>query len=275
MTAAADPTKVYRRAEFWEPETATLLEVVNVLGRWQTASEWAERTQFSVIESAREENMAQAGSVERHDYARRNGLVERLALEQNIASLPFTDERLAASMGKTVAEMDAMAVSKTAASIVFDAAAQSKSSMVPEKAIDSRRAGWMAADGSLDEGKFLVGMTQSRIAVTVGFFLLGKGQLYGYVLAGRIILDATGTFDKIKDVFGPFTEPIFWIATITAVFLAYRNSVEVTKRTANFETYSREDALEMEEGLDKSLTVFDKLAKARGVAPEAPPADPK
>ena len=34
--------------------------------------------------------------------------------------------------------------------------------------------------------------------VVIGFFLLGKGQLYGYIFAGRILLDVTGSFDLIK-----------------------------------------------------------------------------
>ena len=67
--------KVYRRAEFWEPESTTLLEIVNVLGRWQKADQWADRTEFAVVESARAENMRQGASVERFDYAKRNGYV--------------------------------------------------------------------------------------------------------------------------------------------------------------------------------------------------------
>ena len=41
MMSAVDVDKVYRRAEFWEDETATLLDIVNVLGRWEQANEWS------------------------------------------------------------------------------------------------------------------------------------------------------------------------------------------------------------------------------------------
>ena len=80
--AGVDLDKVYRRAEFWEKDSTTLLEIVNVLGRWQKAEQWCERTEFAVVESACRENMRQGASVERFDYAKRNGYVERVALVQ-------------------------------------------------------------------------------------------------------------------------------------------------------------------------------------------------
>ena len=262
IMSAVDVNKVYRRAEFWEEETCTLLDIVNVLGRWETASDWSDRTKFSVVDSARKENMAQGASVERFEYAKRNGYVERVALEQNVPELSFTNERLASWVGKTVDEMNALPVSKVATSVVYDALAQSKSSLLPEKAVNERRAKWMASDGGLDEGAFMSGMTKSRIAVCVGFFLLGKGQLYGYVLVGRVVLDAPGLFDKAREIAGPFTEPIFWVLTLGAVYLTYQQSAEIARSTANFETLSREEALEKEKTTDRSATVFEKLNKA-------------
>ena len=262
MMSAVDVDKVYRRAEFWEDETATLLDIVNVLGRWEQANEWSDRTKFAVVDSLRTENMAQGASVERFDYAKRNGYVERVALVQNAPELPFRDERLAAWVGKTVEEMNSLPVSKVATSIVYDALAQSKSSLLPEKAVNERRAKWIASDGGLDEGAFMSGMIKSRIAVCVGFFLLGKGQLYGYVLVGRVVLDTTGLFDKAREVFGPFTEPIFWVLTLGAIYITYQQSAEIARSTANFETLSRDEALEKEKTTDRSATVFEKLNKA-------------
>ena len=263
-----DVDKVFRRAEFWEEETATLLEVVNVLGRCDKCSEWLERTEFAVVEKAREESMRQGASVERYDYARRNGLVERVALSMNANKLPFKNEKLAASVGKTVEEMNEMPVSPVACEIVFDAIAQSKSSLIPEKAVDERLATFVTAEGAFDEGAFMGGMAKSRLAVIVGFFLLGKGQRYGYVVGGRVLLDYTGTYDKVKDIFGPYTEPIVWGATLAAVVYAYVQSMEVTKKTGVYETYSREEALALEKRMDTSTTVFDKWAG--GGAPPAP-----
>lgn len=37
---------VWRRADFWVNETATFLEIVNVLGRFDTCDQWAMRTKF-------------------------------------------------------------------------------------------------------------------------------------------------------------------------------------------------------------------------------------
>ena len=161
LTMEADATKIFRRAEFWEPETCTYLDMVNVLGRWEKAADWAERTEFSVVEKARVENMAQGASVERHEYARRNGYVERVALLQNAPKLPFTNEVLAKSVGKTVEEMNAIPVDKVATNIVYDALAQSKSSLLPEKTVDQRRDAWVGPDG-FNEGAFMSGMVKSR-----------------------------------------------------------------------------------------------------------------
>jgi len=258
----ADTSKVFRRAEFWEEGECTLLDIVNVLGRWESASDWANRTEFAVVESLRKENMAQGASVDRYEYARRNGYVERVALRQNAPKLAFTNAPLAAWAGKSVAEMDAMPVNAAAIDIVYDALAQSKSSLLPEKTVNSRRESWLidGGAGGINEGAFFSGLTKSRIAVVVGFFLLGKGQLYGYILAGKLLLDATGTFDLAREIFGPATEPIFWVLTLGAVVYTYQQSAEVQRQTANFETVSKEEALEKEKTLDRSTTVFEKMS---------------
>lgn len=268
LTMSADLDKVYRRAEFWEDGECTLLEMINVVGRFDSASEWATRTEFAVVDSLRMENLAQGASVERHEYARRNGYVERVALVQNAPKLPFKNAGLAAWAGKTVDEMNAMPVSKTATDIVYDALAQSKSSLLKEDAVDKRRASWLidGGTGGFDEGAFMSGMVKSRIAVVVGFFLLGKGQLYGYVLAGKLVLDYTGTFDLMKSTFGPFTEPIFWVLTLGAVYYTYQQSREVTRKTGDFATVSKEEATAMEEKITaeggRQATVFEKWNKA-------------
>ena len=81
---AIDVAKTYRPAQWWEDETATLLDIANVLGRWETAKQWSERTEFAVVEKVREEDMAQAATIARYDYARRQGQAERCALAQNV-----------------------------------------------------------------------------------------------------------------------------------------------------------------------------------------------
>ena len=122
-----------------------------------------------------------------------------------------------------------------------------------------RRANFINSEGGLDEGAFMAGMLKSRLAVVVGFFLLGKGQLYGYILAGKILFDSTGTTEKLKELFGPYTEPIIWTLTLGAVVYAYQQSVAVQKATGNFDTLSYEEAKEKKKGMDNAATVFDKI----------------
>lgn len=56
---------VWRRADFWVNETATFLEIVNVLGRFDTCSEWIKRTEFTVWEDSRAEDPRQAETLKR------------------------------------------------------------------------------------------------------------------------------------------------------------------------------------------------------------------
>ena len=150
--SAADTAKTFRSAQFWEEDTATLLDIVNVLGRWESCNEWAERTEFSVVTVTRDETMAQGATLERYAYAQRVGAAERVALLQNAPKLPFRDESLAASVGRTVEQMNAMPVSAAAAGIVYDALAESKSGIVPRETIDKRVQRWRTAEGGLDDG---------------------------------------------------------------------------------------------------------------------------
>ena len=82
--------------------------------------------------------------------------------------------------------------------------------------------------------------------------------------APQIILDATGTFDKLRELFGPYAEPIVWFLTIGAVVYTYRQSAEVEKATSNYETLSRDEAIAKQQTMDTSTTVFDKMAKEMG-----------
>ena len=134
--------------------------------------------------------------------------------------------------------------------------------------MDQRRAGWINDDGGFNEGAFMSGMIKSRIAVVVGFFLLGKGQLYGYILGGKIVLDASGTTEKVREVLGPYTDPIFLVLTLGAVVYTYQQSAEVARTTGNFETLTREEALEKQKTMDNAATVFDKWSGGTGVKKE-------
>jgi hypothetical protein len=48
-----DATKTFKSAEWWKDETATLLDLANVMGRWESATEWMERSEFAVVDSAK------------------------------------------------------------------------------------------------------------------------------------------------------------------------------------------------------------------------------
>ena len=53
-------------------------------------------------------------------------MAQRIALKENINALPFTNELLAASVGKSTDEFNATPVSDAAVNVVFDALAESK-----------------------------------------------------------------------------------------------------------------------------------------------------
>lgn len=168
-------------------------------------------------------------------------------------------------MGKTVEEMDRLPINPTALGLVFDVLVQSKSSLLLEDVADERRARLFLADGSLDEGALVSGLYSSRVAVTTGFILLGKGQLYGYAVAAKILLDATGAFEAVKSALGSYAEPLYWVLSFGVAAIAVRQSIELSKRTANYELMSREEAEAAEERMkndpSKQSTVFSNLGK--------------
>ena len=51
-----------------------------MIGRWSAAEEWAERTRFAAPTARRVDSMAQAATLERYQYAKRNDLVERVII---------------------------------------------------------------------------------------------------------------------------------------------------------------------------------------------------
>ena len=267
-----DTAKTFRSAQFWEDETASVLDIVNVLGRWKSSSEWAERTEFSVVQVTRNENLAQSATLERYAMAQRLGAAERCAMLQNVPKLPFTDDKLAAFVGRSVEEMNAMPVNAAAVGIVYDSFAESKSGIIPQKTIDERVQRWRTADGGLDIGAMTAGLYKSRVAVTSGFILLGKGQLYGIVIVVRVFLDVTGAFDVVQTTLGPFAEALYWILTLSVAAYAVQQSMEVYNRTSDYETYSKEEAEAEEARLKadpeaaklKSATVFGRIGRTRG-----------
>ena len=127
---------------------------------------------------------AQGGTRKRYEMAQNLGQVERIALVQNCAKLPFRDEALAASCGLTVADMNELPVNNIAVNVVFDALAQSKSSLVTPEALNERRAAFVV-DGALNEGALTAGLIKSRCLVILSWFLFGKGNFFGFLIVAR------------------------------------------------------------------------------------------
>jgi hypothetical protein len=193
-TRFANPAlaKTYRRAEFWDEGSATLLDIVNVIGRWQTAKEWSTRTDFVEVEDQHENTKIQAYSSKRYEMAQRLGQVERVALIQNAPKLRFRDEALAKGLGLTVQAFDNMEINPVAVNIVFDALAQSKNSLLPLDVVDVRRRGFVSPDGALNEAAFSAGLIKARALVIASWFVFGKGNFIGFLILLKVITDSTG-----------------------------------------------------------------------------------
>ena len=261
---AADPERVFRRAEFWSPDSCTLLELANVLGRWESSAEWSERTEFALAQARRDEDMAQGATKERYDYAQRNSLVERVALQQNVPKLPFTNALLAAAFGKSVAEFEEMPVRTAAIDVLFDALVQSKSSLLAADVCDKRRAALLTAGGAVDEGALAAGLYKSRTLVIFSWVFFGKGRLYGFAAVGKVIIDSLGLFERLPPEIAPYADYIYIFAALALAVQATRSQAAVAVSTSDYETVSAEEAAasaELAKGDEATYsTVFEKWA---------------
>lgn len=188
---SADLSKGFSRAEFWTTEKATWLDIVNVMGRWESSEEWRVRSEF-VEEgsfSARQETVLQGLTQKRYDMAQRLGMVERTAFFLNVPRMPFRDAKLAASVGKTVEEFNSMPPpSISHCNLVYDALAESKSGLIPPAVVDQRRLSLLTSDGGLDDLAFALGLYKARFVVILSWFLFGKGQILGFVIFVKVRL---------------------------------------------------------------------------------------
>lgn len=182
---------VWRRSAFWENETASLLEIVNVLGRWERCSEWKDRTIF-IDETdlrAKDEDERQALTTGRHQMALRLGCGERSAMFQNVPNLPFTNAKIAASVGLTVDDFQALPVTRAACNVLFDGLAESRSGLIPYKVLDERRARMVGEGGAFDQAGFRVGWAKSCILFIFGLFFFGKANFIWVLLAVKFAHD--------------------------------------------------------------------------------------
>jgi hypothetical protein len=201
--------------------------------------------------------------------ARRLGMVERVALVQNAPRLPFTNERLAASFGKTAAEFDAMPVSKAASNVVFDALVESKSGLLRPDLCDARRAAFFTPDGGLDEVAFRAGLYKSRSLVLVSWLFYGKGRIYGVAVFLKLLIDNLHLKDQLGPA-APYVDVLLLAGAVVAGVVGARTQAEVREATSGYETVSLEDA----EAASKATpsegeysTVFEKWASGAKAAP--------
>mmetsp|Transcript_13943 Transcript_13943/g.29995 ORF Transcript_13943/g.29995 Transcript_13943/m.29995 type:complete len:290 (-) Transcript_13943:465-1334(-) len=192
-------SKTIRRAEFWDGESATLADIINVLGRWESSSEWKERTEFTENVSARESTTAQAATYKRYEMAQRMGVVERVAFQQNIPKLPFRNDALASSFGLGVEDFNQLAVKPEAVNIVYDALAQSKSSLIPPNVIDTRRNSFLTENGGFNEANFSIALYKSRMLVILSWFVFGKGNFFGLLVLLKVLSDSLGLGKELLD----------------------------------------------------------------------------
>ena len=107
---------------------------------------------------------------QRRGWAKRNGQVQRYWHAQNVGLLPFKNKALAASIGCTVNEMNALPVNPLAAEIVFDALARSQGGITEAEFANERRASWVTADGGFDAEAFEADLVEGRWTVAKAYF---------------------------------------------------------------------------------------------------------
>lgn len=107
--------------------------------------------------------------------------------------MPFQDAALAASVGKSVSDFDTPPTREHLL-VVFDAIAQSKSSLCKRTDADERINTWRAADGSFDEEGFGKCLQAGSVSVLAANFVLYFLISCGAAIVGRVALDvATGS----------------------------------------------------------------------------------
>jgi hypothetical protein len=197
-----------RRAAFWLPDRVTLREVLNVLGRFESANEWKERTIFLEVENVKDDqDPRQQWTKKRYEMAQRMGVVERAALEFNAPNLPFTNEALARSVGCTIEDFQNLKITPAACALVFDALVESKSTLIAPDVADQRRKAFFNADGSFNELAFRTGLYKSRFVIVMGWLLLRGFNFVGVLVVLQVLHDfRPGLFPAPKDLVQPAVE---------------------------------------------------------------------
>ena len=187
---SGETSRRFGRCEPWAPEKATLLEVINVIGRFEDSAAWSTRETYAVVDDKASSTPEQAATESRGEFAKKFDQVERVAFIENVPRLPFTDDVLARSVGKMPEYFAAAEVERAHLMVVFDALAQSKSTLVSKSDADERIASWRAADGSFDASAFEYGLRKGLVAVVAANAVLYGLIAGGVAIVGKVVVDA-------------------------------------------------------------------------------------
>jgi len=162
----------------------TAREVVNVLGRWETYKQWeavGQLAEFDRLFDADGTPLKPLGvadssdpriTPQRRGFCLRRGLVQRYWLGENVGRLPFYCKALAASVGCTVAELNAEPINPQAVEVVFDGLSQSRSGIIQRELCDARRASYTLPSGGFDQEALQKDLDIARRTVVVGYSIL-------------------------------------------------------------------------------------------------------
>ncbi|EOD18815.1 hypothetical protein EMIHUDRAFT_209569 [Emiliania huxleyi CCMP1516] len=98
---------------------------------------------------------------------------------QNVPNLPFTNAKIAASVGLTVDDFQALPVTRAACNVLFDGLAESRSGLIP----------MVGEGGAFDQAGFRVGWAKSCILFIFGLFFFGKANFIWVLLAVKFAHD--------------------------------------------------------------------------------------
>ena len=186
-------------------DRVTARQIANILGRWETHTDWdtigragklddlssgdfyEEDLEVVKTDYSKGEAYYLARRPQRRAFCKKRNLVQRWVHAENVGSLPFTSETLAASVGATVEELNAEPVDDLAAQTVFDALCASKAGFVNATICDERRASFLTADGALDVQAFGNALDTARRNIVVGLLIYPGFLIFvGLVVAVQV-----------------------------------------------------------------------------------------
>ena len=229
------PDRTFRRARLLTPDPAvSTRDIVNVLGRWQTHSQWDTIGELKQIDTlfdwktwqplnplpsvspsffssrrasdsergtryAKEVQAALAkGRIEnsvynrenvgsrrlqgdprrtpqRRGFAKRNGLVQRVWHNENVAKLPFRSRAMAESIGCTAVELNRLPLNPVACEVVFDALSESQGGITGATQCDARRVSYETERGGFDAAAFDAALVRGRLNVAIAYLFFPVG----------------------------------------------------------------------------------------------------